>query len=289
MIHRFLRTHRRFLRVAALALAAHGFTERAVAAEAPRLEPLLNRLARSAMLFRDTALHFACRETITWSGVGMKPGTEGFEYVFVHDDAEGFRDYRTPVFHGKRHSAPREVKPEEYGVPTHLRSAYLWIFAFRESRQALHRYRILGMEEVLGVSAVKIEFEPLPPYRPGVNDWFGVAWVEPELGQLLKVVAYRPEDHAAKENLGAYSVAGLVDEVTVEYQTVTTLYTEERNGLRFPGQVTLDHSRYRLGAVRKRKLLEVQQHYRKYQFFSVRTDQEIRGFILDGRKLDVRP
>ena len=68
-----------------------------------------------------------------------------------------------------------------------------------------------------------------------------------------------------------------------EYETVTTLFTEEKNGLRFPGKVVLDHSSYhwdkgRASDVppRKRTQILVEQTYRKYQFFSVRTTEEIR-------------
>ena len=275
-----------------------------VRAEAPSLEVLLGRLSRTAELFRDTTLQFACTEKIRWRGAG-EPGNAAFEYVFVYDDEEGFKDYRTVPFLGKRRKAPPEVLPADHGVPWFLRSAYLWIFTFRESRQSLHHYRILGEEEVLGIKAVMIEFEPIPPMRPKVNDWYGIAWVDPALGQLLKVVAFEPDDYQTKRDFDNTVRGNMVDEVEAEYSSVTTVFTEKRNGLRFPGEVVLEHARHRWrkkpeevktvyqreqgryilreqpsGIPRRWVLFRVEQIYSNYQFFSVRTAEEVRDYIL---------
>ncbi len=276
------------------------------AEDAVRLQTILQRMARTASLFRDTALEFACREKISWRGFG-KPGQAAFEYVFVYDDEKGFQDYRTVPFLGKRRKAPEEISPDDLGVPWYLRSAYLWVFVFRDSRQLLHHYRLAGEEEVLGIQAVKIEFEPILPIRTKLNDWYGTAWVDPELGQLLKVVAFSPEDHKTKTLWEDFRAANITDETQAEFSTITTLFTEERNGLRFPGKVTLEQVRYRRkkdpsadgnlgktltrldghlvekekrGGARQFVLLHVEQTYRKYQFFSVRTADEIKSYIL---------
>ncbi len=257
-------------------------TAAAAADKAPSLQDIVMRLSRTALLFRDTALEFTCRESISWTGRG-KPGKENFEYVFVYDEENGFQDYRTERFFGKRRSAPAPVDPERYGVPVFLRSAYLWIFVFRESRQPYHRYRIVGEEEVLGVPAVQIEFEPIPPYREKINDWFGTAWVDPEMGQLLKVVAYRPGHYHAMKKLETYGTGGSLGASEIEFQAVTTLFTEEKNGLRFPGKVIVERTLFRWAErsrrPRKKIVLRVEQSYRKYQFFSVRTSAEIRAHI----------
>ena len=276
------------------------------AENAVRLQTILQRMARTASLFRDTALEFACREKISWRGFG-EPGQAAFEYVFVYDDEKGFQDYRTIPFLGKRRKAPKEISPDDQGVPWYLRSAYLWVFVFRDSRQFLHHYRLAGEEEILGVQAVKIEFEPILPIQTKLNDWYGTAWVDPELGQLLKVVAFSPEDHKTKTMWEDFRAANITDAARAEFGTITTLFTEERNGLRFPGKVILEHARYRgqrdasadgnlgkkltrqdvhmfetekRGGARKIVLLRVEQTYRKYQFFSVRTADEIKSYIL---------
>lgn len=280
--------------------------------EDPRLETLLRRLSRTAELFRDTTLQFACTEEFRWRGAG-DPGEATFEYVFVYDDENGFEDYRTTPFHGKRRKAPAEISPSDRGVPWFLRSAYLWIFVFRESRQGLHHYRIVGEEEVLGVDAVLIEFEPIPPIQPEVNDWYGVAWVDPALGQLLKVVALEPDDHQIRRKFEDTWRSNIVDEARAEYSTVTTVFTQERSGLRFPGKVTLENARYRwrkkpekakevykreggrnllkerpAGVSRKKVLMRVEQTYRDYRFFSVRTVDEVENYIL-RRRTDPSP
>jgi len=275
--------------------------------DAARLKPILQRMARTASLFRDSALQFACREKITWRGSG-EPGRATFEYVFVYDDLEGFQDYRTVPFLGKRRKAPKEISPDDEGVPWYLRSAYLWVFVFRDSRQLLHHYRLAGEEEVLGVQAVKIEFEPILPIRPKLNDWYGTAWVDPRLGQLLKVVAFTPQDHETKLMWEEYRAANITDETRATFGTITTLFTEERNGLRFPGKVTLEHARFigqrddradgrqsrkmvmkdghqvekkkKVGGSRTVTLLRVVQTYHNYKFFSVRTEDEIENYIL---------
>ena len=104
-----------------------------------------------------------------------------------------------------------------------------------------------------------------------------------------------------------FRTANITDEARAEFGTITTLFTEERNGLRFPGKVTLEHARYRgtrdastdgvlgkkltrqdghliekekRGEARKIVILRVEQTYRNYQFFSVRTADEIKSYIL---------
>ena len=290
-----------------LALLMPGTATAGDSEDADELKTILQRMARTASLFRDTALRFACREKITWRGSGQ-PGRATFEYVFVYDDQKGFQDYRTAPFIGKRRKAPKEISPDDEGVPWYLRSAYLWVFVFRDSRQLLHHYRITGEEEVLGVPAVKIEFEPILPIRAKLNDWYGTAWVDPRLGQLLKIVAYSPQDYKTKSLWEDYRAANITDETRATFGTITTLFTEEHNGLRFPGKVTLEHARYigqrdrnadeirakkrtlpdgpqvaekkRVGGSRTMTLLRVVQTYRNYEFFSVRTADEIEDFIL---------
>ena len=249
----------------------------------PSLEALQQRLARTAALFHDTALSFTCREIIQWNGPG-RPGEARFEYVFVHEENE-IKDYRTPAVMGKRTRAPEEISPDDYDVPLYLRSAYLWIFVFKPSRHRYHHYRVVGEEEVLGIPAIKIEFEPIPPYQKKINVWFGTAWVDPEMGQLLKVVAYKPDHYHTKTRLEGIQERNSADELRAEYETITTLFTEEKNGLRFPGKVVLDRSVYRwtygggTGDPVKSTLYKVEQKYRNYEFFSVRAAEEVRSYI----------
>ncbi len=69
---------------------------------------------------------------------------------------------------------------------------------------------------------------------------------------------------------------------------MTTEYTVTESGMRFPGRVELRRTRYtpyrRRGTWRseERRLLKVRQAYRNYEFFGVRTAEEIFGFISTG-------
>jgi len=63
---------------------------------------------------------------------------------------------------------------------------------FGAARQKLHRYQILGEDTALGRTALKLRFEPIPPYREELNSWFGTAWIDRETSQLLRVEAMKP-------------------------------------------------------------------------------------------------
>ncbi len=250
------------------------------------LDSLLQRLDRAAGLFRDSALKFTCEETITWSGHDLKSGRQKFGYVFVNSPEAGLRDYRTWAGGSNR----REVSPDEFDVPHYVRSAYIWSFVFKGSRQGWHDYRIVGEERVLGRPAVKIHFAPIPPYRHRFNDWFGWAWIDRETAQLLRVEAYTPEDWEEKTAFETDLRGGsrknqygptIQDDYQVE--KIVTEFTVVEKGMRFPGTVDIRRSRYRVypnlkkRKFREREVLRVRQVCRNYRFFGVKTEQEIQG------------
>src|SRR5713101_2542471 len=72
-----------------------------------------------------------------------------------------------------------------------------WVLIFHKTRQPVHHYQLAGREFVSGREAVKVSFEPLKPYKEGLNDWYGTAWVDTSTFQLLRVEAMKVEDHAA--------------------------------------------------------------------------------------------
>ncbi len=247
------------------------------------LDILLPRLARASELFRDSTLKFTCDETITWSGQEIDGGRQKFGYVYVYDEDKGFEDYRTWLRGGGKH--PRDVSPSEVGVPAYLRSAFLWVFVFRDSRQDLHRYEIEGEETVLGRPAVKIRFEPIPPYRYKINDWFGWAWIDRQTAQPLKVEAYTPEDWERKQAFES-DLGGLnwksARELGYRIERIVTEFTVDKNGMRFPGTVEIQRSLYKVfkkNRYEEKSLLQVRQVYRNYRFFSVRTAEEIRAIV----------
>src|SRR5580765_1677350 len=94
--------------IAALCLAAD-------TAAAGDTERSLSRLARVAELYRDTALGFACQETIAYSGIAT--GRIQFAYLFIRDEHGRFRDFRAWKTGTTAKERGREVNPQDYGVP----------------------------------------------------------------------------------------------------------------------------------------------------------------------------
>jgi hypothetical protein len=136
------------------------------------LEEWLTRLDETAQLYATQARSFTCDETIQWDRKG-ETGRRKFGYVVVLDENGNFDDYRTRLKNRKALASLKRVKPEDYQVPSYLRSAYLWSFIFRRDRWPYHRYEIVGQESLKDRPAVILRFEPIPPYSPSVNNWFG--------------------------------------------------------------------------------------------------------------------
>src|SRR5882672_2951050 len=250
------------------------------------LEDLLERLARVSELYRDAALRFSCEETITDSGLGG--GTSHFDYIYVFDPRDGFKDYRTRKVRGR----PRRVTLEKSRVPRFLSQAYSWAFVFAAARQRLHRYEILGEDTALGRAALKLRFEPIPPYYEELNSWFGTAWIDRETSQLLRVEAMRPDQRAEEGRLKADLAGSMVWSALRRYliERVSTDFTVEKNGMRFPAKVVIEMTRYVVRSLDTGRTSQVSPVYRvvqtygHYQFFSVRTQEEIRDMVSGGRK-----
>ena len=187
---------------------------------------------------------------------------------------------------------PRRVILEKSRVPRFLSQAYSWAFVFAAARQRLHRYEILGEDTALGRTALKLRFEPIPPYREELNSWFGTAWIDRETSQLLRVEAMKSDQHAEEGRLEADLAGSLVWSGLRRYliERVSTDFTVEKNGMRFPAKVVIEMTRH---VVRTRDtgrtsqvspVYRVVQTYGHYQFFSVRTQEEIRDMVSGGRK-----
>jgi hypothetical protein len=119
--------------------------------------------------------------------------------------------------------------------------------------QERHRFDVEGEDEVLGTPALRVRFDPLPPYVLGLNEWVGPAFVDRRTFQPLRVEAYQVSDWEKK---------------TARY---TTDFDVVEHGMRFPGQVRVRSPR---------GILSVTQTYKRYRFFGVRARQEIHVFVL---------
>lgn len=279
------------LMVASLFLTARGGT-------AVELDTTLARLARVAELYRDTALGFACEETIVTSGRTTRRAQ--FAYVFIKGDDGRLRDFRTWRTGTTAKRRGEEVDPRDHKIPRYLASAYLWAFVFRSDRQPLHRFQLLGEDMALDRRALKIQFVPAPPVTAGLNDWAGFAWVDSKTSQILRFESYAPSDWSKRVALVADVAAAPKrlprdEKKPVLIDKIVTTFGFEKNGMRFPSRVEMSTTQafVKYGKfddpLRERVIDRVVQDYSKFEFFSVRTSEEILHFISGGAPLPPVP
>lgn len=268
--------------------------------DVPPLSVLLQRLGRVAGLYRDNALRFTCDETITYRGTGGKR-TYRLEYIYVYTEDDGLADYR--VFRrraaGRRAakdkrkrgaSSETTVSPadlDDLDLPNYLLRAYSWAFIFEASRRERYEYELEGQEKIAGNRAVRIRFEPLPPFVEGVNEWFGTAWVDLQTYQLLRVEAMLLLDYRKQKRMERLlrEASPNVSYTTDEIRRVVTDFGLLENEMRFPSEVTFSASGYvvsgrkRDSRLREVPLYQVRQTYDNYRFFGVRTREEVDGIV----------
>ncbi len=282
--------------VAAMVLTMWATTTWATTEEPlPQEGPLLARLARVARLYRDNALSFTCDENIHYAGRGA-PVIHKFRYIYRYSkERSRLEDFR--VLRGRESKLSDEKKKrielENYGLPAYLQRAYSWVFIFEEENQPHYRYEIEAREEALGRPAIRVSFEPIPPVEDAINDWHGRAWVDEETSQVLRVEAVPAQEFVQVELLrkaldkteAAQNVLGYRG--TFTFSDVTTEFDVEKNGMRFPGRSLIKRTEHIVNARgegsarRERPLYQVSQTYKRYQFFSVRTADQVRAFVLE--------
>ncbi len=272
---------------AAVALAllpgAAGITEATRSdPELPELDQVLRRLDRIGRLYRDNALRFTCNETITVRGTTGKR-VHKYRYIYVYDQRRGLLDYRT----SRRGGKPLRNEETQAG----LLRAYSWIWIFEAAKRDLYSFELTESREVLERPAIGVRFSPVPPYAADVNDWFGTAWFDRETFQPLRVEALTVEHQRRREKLEQslrkaarsskrYRSSHLVEQVTTEF-------TAEKNGMRFPGDVLIRLTRYEVrggggsSGYREYPVYRLQQAYDDYRFFGVRTQAEIERILTD--------
>ena len=270
-----------------LALACAVAGAMSAVAASPHGGDTLARLARIAELYHDTALGFACQETIEYHG--EESGRIRFAYIFTHEDGR-LRDFRTWKMGTTAAQRGVEVDPEDYHVPRYLASAYLWAFVFRADRQPLHSFFNLGNDEALSRPAVKIGFQPKGAVQKGLNDWVGVAWVDRKTSQILKVEAWTPENWNRRAErdadlAGARKRESRWESDWYDIESVVTEFSVIKNGMRFPGKVTITRTQSKVRGGKRdfplveHEVLRVTQEYSDYEFFSVRTAEQIDHFM----------
>lgn len=252
------------------------------------LPRLLARLDRVASLYKDTALKFSCDEKIVYDRHSRPSLFFEFEYVYEFSDKKGLLDYRVD----KRAPHPAGKTPpraylSDYGLPYFLTRGYSWIFLFEGAHQSRHKYSLGDQTAVLGRKALAINFEPVPPVEYDVNDWIGTLWVDAETLQPLQVEAIKQVER--EKELALQAAVDSTEPLRGEEKTgwaigrVETEFTQEENGMRFPGKTTITgvHGKVRIRRgkriAQESALFTVTQTYRNYRFFGVRTLAEIRA------------
>jgi hypothetical protein len=299
---------RNTLRAFALALLLWPWCSSPAAAEGeplPTLAELLGKMARVAGLYRDQALKFTCDETIRYHGQGW-PLVHKFKYIYSYaPEGGGLRDYRTRQ---KRTSKKpgAEQQPErldEFGFPEYVVRAYSWVFIFDEAVQPFFRFEIEGEDEVFGRAAIRLRFEAIPPFRNGINEWCGTVLIDRETYQPLLVEALQGDEYEQIERLERAVEADASPTESgfrgiFAFSTVTTEFDVEKNGMRFPGRVVIERTTHSVrdkagkGSVRKTVVYRVIQLYTNYQFFGVRTTEQIQrivGGLNPGTGVEHRP
>ncbi len=304
----------------------------------PELAVLLDVMGRVAGLYRDNALSFTCEERVTDTRYTVQNRvvqrtTYRFDYFYVFEEAPGtnvtgatdptaagveapptdavagrLQDYRTGR-DSQDDGAARRVELGDVGLPAYLERAYSWVFVFQPGLRELFDFELEGREQIDGQAAFVVRFDPRAPYRPGLNDWFGRAWIDVDRYQLLRVEAVQSQEALAALRAADTGPVGTRD-AAVEAGAPAATSPEERppegqlfswarvdfeqdtNGMRFPSQATLiaaavwltpaSEESYRAAAARilrdgidHDRLFRVQHRYSDYRFFSVRTATEI--------------
>jgi hypothetical protein len=240
-------------------------------------------LERLSGLYRDEALNFSCREKVTFRRDDETPRHYTFQYIYVFRKPEGLTDYRTTW--GK--TSP--VLLHTYGLPSWLERGYSWAFLFERGKRPLQTFRVEEGGTVLDRPALAVAFAPVPPVRTDLNDWHGTVWIDRERHQILRVEALKDDQQAEKSRFEAHMASpdrpSERKRVEYEFIEVSTEFSVEKNGMRFPGSVKIRKHRWEvIDTPRHRSKVPmpgytVTQAYDEYRFFGIRTLEEVRTVI----------
>jgi len=254
------------------------------ASSTPTLDEILARLEAVADLYVSQAVEFSCVEVIRWrtydSGgrIIERKGQHRSNYLFTRSEAEGLDEIRAP----KRARSLDQVKGhvERSDVPLYVERAYFWIVLFHAGERERYAFSIEEQLVHKGRPAVRIRFEPVPPIEEGVNDWYGTALVDVETFQLLAAEGLTASNQQRVRDLeemrrSPEDLPVGVDDRTVVITSVATDFDVEKKGVRFPSEVRIDKTIYRVRGspgyrkTRRIPIHEVRQIYKDYRFYDV--------------------
>jgi hypothetical protein len=262
------------------------------AAHQEALDRVLAGLDRIAGLYRDEALRFSCEEKIIHSRPSSPSRFFKFEYVYEFSGRSGLLDFRvdsrTPHHAGK---APPPARLSEHDLPYFVTRGYSFIFLFDRAHQSRHLYALGAATTVMGRPALAVRFEPVPPVESDVNDWFGTLWVDRESLQPLRVEAIKQAERDQEQAFrAALASTGPLERPAKDgwiFARVEMEFTQEKNGMRFPGRIVTTGMQGKVRIRRGRRvadertLFTVTQLYTDYRFFGVKTREAIREIGAD--------
>jgi hypothetical protein len=273
-------THCRGLLAAALLLLAVSPQALAQGREA-QLEELLVRLAERAEVYERTALRFSCREearVTKYSGdeTPKKIEVDDHDYLLENTEKGGLSPYRALLSRNGDETRRREVDPD-YPVP----EPYAWQLLFRRQRGEVFHFDLVGPEFDPPDLTWVIEFKTLLSYSDGrtIDQWDGVAWVDQDTLDILRVEATPANQAATLEAVAAeyrqsFRVLGMGTKKRPKERRLKVEFGIRREELRFPSRVFFS-VRLLDSLAQNGKLKEsVALAYDSYVFYGVDTQEE---------------
>lgn len=268
------------LRAAVLLLLAGPLPAFAQGREA-QLEELLVRLAERAEVYERTALRFSCREearVTKYSGDETPKNIEvnDHDYLLEYTEKEGLSPYRALLSRNGGETRRRQVDPE-YPVP----EPYAWQLLFRRQHGEVFHFNLVGPEFDPPDLTWVIEFKTLLSYTDGrtIDQWDGVAWVDQDTLDILRVEATPANQAATIEAVAAeyrqsFRVLGMGTKKRPKERRLKVEFGIRREELRFPSRLFLS-VRLLDSLAQNGKLKEsVALSYDSYVFYGVDTQEE---------------
>jgi len=239
-----------------LALLVAGTLHAAPTKTSPSIEQVLEHLAATADAYPGHGVTFACRETVRWryfddGGRKYYAQRKTFAYEVTRPEGGTIQGRREEAEASKPGTARGSRMPR---APMFEPS--FWLRLFEEGSSDAHDFEIVGREEVLDRTALRIEFRPSGLATPSFGRWYGTAWVDAETLRLLRVEGTQAgELEAFRRMLDSEEIPADPTQRTFALEKVTTTFgiekelpvlsgTEARLAeMAFPSQVEKEASR----------------------------------------------
>ena len=248
----------------------------------------MNKLADYCQIFADASLMYICNEDIKetiytpprFENYSFRGQTQRnnytYDYQLIYKDGS-FQEKRALLEeNGKKlneQDAPLKVKRSPYELlisgPVGLFSSY-W--------QQYYDYTILKSAKLKGEKALVIDVAPKPGYEH--QYLYGKAWVSASSFNVLKIEYSQQALENIEKIRESSKKLGLVPDIVI-----TTEFSYEKNGIRFPSDCLISECYKRTNAVRKyhKSLLRIS--YSNYKFFTVETHIDFKKKALPDKQI----